>query len=70
MIDRGDGDMMIVSRLLQDEKEDWHKQLDSLIWHYNNVVNKSVGLYVVNANKDQDHVMELVLYYMNQYKGD
>ncbi len=67
MIDRGDSDTMIVSRLLQDEKDDWYTQLDTLIWHYNNITNKDVQLYKVNANNDLDSVVELVLYYINRY---
>lgn len=38
MLDRNDSDTMIISRLLEDEKEDWFKEIDSLVWHYNNIV--------------------------------
>lgn len=69
MIQRGDSDTSIVSRLLQDEKDDWYKQLDALVWNYNNIINKDVQLYNVNANNDLDGVLELVLYYMNKYTG-
>lgn len=70
MIDRHDSYMMIVSRLLEDEKEDWHKRLNSLVWHFNNIVGKNVELYNINANGDQKCVMELVLYYINRIMGD
>ena len=69
MIDRHDSDMMIISRLLEDEKNDWFKKLDSLVWHYNNIIGKDVELYNVNANNDPNMVMELVLYYMNKCVG-
>lgn len=67
MIDRHDSDMMIISRLLTDEKEDWYKKLDSLVWQYNNIVGKYIQLYNVNANGDLKSVLELVLYYMDRY---
>lgn len=68
MIDRGDSDMMIISRMLQDEKEDWLNQLDSLVWKYSNIFGKNVCLYSVNANGNLDSVLDLVLYYMNLRK--
>ena len=67
MIDRGDSDSMIISRLLQDEKDDWLKQLDSLVWKYANIIGKDVQLYNMNANGNLQNVMDLVLYYMKQY---
>ena len=70
MIDRGDSDMMIISRLLQDEKEDWHKQLDSLVWKYANIIGKDVQLYSINANSDLNNVLDLVLYYIKRYMED
>lgn len=70
MLDRNDSDMMIISRLLQDEKEDWYKQLSSLVWHYNNIVGKDVELNNINANTDIKSVMGVVLYYMQRYKED
>lgn len=70
MIDRGDSDMMIISRLLEDEKFDWFKKLDSLSWHYNNIIGKDVQLYEINANGDSKNVLGLILYYINRYTGD
>lgn len=70
MIDRGDSDVSIISRLLQDEKDDWHKQLNSLVWHYAKLENKVVDLYQVDANKSLTDVMEQVLYYMNKHMED
>ena len=65
MIDRGDSDMSIISRLLQDEKDDWFKQLDKLVWNSSHVLKKNVDLYPVNANGDKKSVLEMVKYYMD-----
>lgn len=70
MLERHDSDAMIISRLLEDEKDDWFKKLDSLVWHYNNIIGKNVDLYNINANSDPKCVMELTLYYMNKYMED
>lgn len=70
MIERHDSDVIIVSRLLEDEKLDWFKKLDSLVWHYNNIVGKDVQLYDINANGKPEDVMDLVLYYMRRYTGE
>lgn len=70
MLDRHDSDMQIISRLLQDEKDDWYRQLDSLVWHYVKIENIVVDLYQVDANKDLAGVINQVLYYMNRYEED
>lgn len=70
MINRNDSDMAIISRLLQDEEEDWFKQLDRLVWQYGHVMNRNVELHCANANGGQTDVLELVLYYMNRYMED
>ncbi len=64
MLDRHDSDMAIVSRLLQDEKDDWFKQLDHLVWHYSHIVRRDVDLYSINVNGSQAAVLEMVKYYM------
>lgn len=68
MIDRGDSDMAIISRLLQDEQDDWFKKLDHIAWHYNNIVKRDVDLYSINANENQSGVLEMVRYYMEDAK--
>lgn len=68
MLDRGDSDMTIISRLLQDEKDDWFKELDHLVWHYQHIVVRDVDLYSINANGNQDNVLEIVRYYMEDSK--
>lgn len=70
MINRNDSDMAIISRLLQDEEDDWFKQLDKLVWQYGHVMNRTVELHCANANNDQSQVLDLVLYYMNRYMED
>lgn len=64
MINRDDGDMVIISRLLQDEKDDWFKQLDHLVWNYSHIFKRNIDLYSINANGDKDTVLEMVRYYM------
>lgn len=70
MIERNDSDMSIISRLLQDEKYDWFNKLDSLVWHYSNIENKSVDLYAIDANKSLTDVMEQILYYIENRMGE
>lgn len=64
MIDRGDSDTMVIARLLQDEKENWYKQLESLVLKCANTIGKNVQLYNINANNDLNQVLDLVLYYI------
>ena len=66
MFERGHNEEFIVSRLLDDEKDDWYKQLDSLVWHYAKLENKIVNLYQVDANGNVSDVVEQVLYYINK----
>ena len=66
MLDRGDSDMMIISRLLTDEKEDWWDKLDFLTWHYKNIVKKNVVAYSIKANDDIQNVFERVFYYIEE----
>lgn len=70
MLDRHDCDTAIVARLLQDEKDDWYKQLDSLVWKYANIIGKNVHLYSANANNNLKQVLELVLYFMKRHTED
>lgn len=64
MLERGDCDTQIVARLLQDEKDDWYKQLHKLIWYSANVQEKNVRIYEINANQQQSKVLNDVLRYM------
>lgn len=67
MLDRGDSDMNIIARLLQDEKDDWYHKLDALVWHNANINGKDVKLHSVNANGGRADVLKMVLHYMRQY---
>lgn len=68
MLDRNDSDMAIISRLLQDEKDDWFSQLDHLVWKYNHIIGKNVNLHSVNANGCKNAVLEMVRYYMEGFE--
>lgn len=68
MINRDDSDMSIISRLLQDEENDWFNQLDHLVWYYEHIVGKNITLYSVNANSDKSDVFNMVRYYMEGEK--
>ena len=70
MLDRGDSDSNIISRLLEDEKSDWYNQLDSLTWRYNHILGKNVELHSVNANGNETAVLEMILFYMNRDQED
>lgn len=52
MIDRGDSDMAIISRLLQDEKEDWRDKLSDLVWYHRIHYNRRVMLFDMYADDD------------------
>ena len=66
MLDRGDSDTQIVSRLHNDEQFDWHDKLNKLVWDYSKLHNRNVELYKINANNNKENVLELVLYFMNK----
>lgn len=61
MVDRGDSDHAIVSRLYQDEEYDWYDKLHKLVWHYKNNLQRNVELYKIDANKSQEEVIQDVL---------
>lgn len=67
MIERGDSDMAIISRLYNDDTQnDWYSQLDKLVWHYKNLENMDVTLKKIDANEDVGNVLEQVLYHINK----
>ena len=65
MIDRGDSDMAIISRLLQDEKEDWSGKLNSIVWTYKTCYGREVCMYTMYA----DDVLESVIDRAKRYMG-
>lgn len=68
MLGRGDSDMQIVSRLLQDEKYDWYDQLSKIVWHHANNENINVSLFNINANGALSDVLSKVVNHMNNHK--
>jgi guanylate kinase len=66
MVERGDSDMSIVSRLHNDEQFDWYDKLNKIVWSHSKLQEKNVELYKINANSSKANVLELVLYYMHK----
>lgn len=64
MIDRGDSDMSIISRLLQDEKEDWSDELNDVVWHNSTYYNNLVYFFDMYADDDLTTVVTRVERYM------
>lgn len=60
MIDRGESDMRIISRLRTDEEYDWHEALLKLEYYYNIILNRDVLLYVADANKNKKEVLQQI----------
>ena len=70
MIDRGDSDTAIVSRLYTDEEFDWEKALNKLVWNYKNNMGKNVEMYVINANVELEDVLKQVKHYIKITEED
>ena len=71
MVERGDSDMQIISRLHSDDTpDDWYRQLDKLVWKYKNIDFGNVELYRINANTDIEDVLEQILYYMKKNESE
>ena len=66
MLDRGDSDMQIVSRLHSDEQFDWYDRLNKLVWDHSKLHDRNIELYKINANYAQIDVVDQVLYYINK----
>ena len=62
MVERGDCDSAIISRLHADEQYDWLEKLNSIEWCFRH--DRIVRLHVVNANLSQEKVAEEVLWYL------
>lgn len=70
MIDRGDSDTAIVSRLYADEEFDWEKALSKLVWNYKNNMNRDVEMYVINANVELEEVLSQVKHHLKVTEED
>lgn len=64
MIDRGDSDSNIISRLHTDEQYDWLERLKDISRALGGGTGKYVELHVIDANKTQKEVAEEVLWYL------
>ena len=60
MRNRGDSDSNIISRLLQDEKEDWSDELNDIIWSRRAYYNRNIWLFEIYANAELEHVVSKV----------
>ena len=63
MVDRGDSDSAIISRLLQDEQYNWFDKLDEIVWKQKHLYGTNVSLHKVYADDGIEQVMKRVLFY-------
>lgn len=70
MIDRGDSDVAIISRLLEDEKEDWHNKLNDITWYYRTYHDRIIYIYDMYADDDLASVVTRVERYMGGWVSD
>lgn len=64
MIERGDCDTAIVSRLIEDEKFDWIAKIYKIILQYENISYNDV--ITINADVELNNVLKQVLYYIKK----
>lgn len=64
MVDRGDSDSAIISRLRTDEQYDWLKKLRSITWDLGKRAGRNIWLQEIDANKTQKEVAEEILWYL------
>lgn len=62
MIERGDSDNKIISRLLEDEEDDW---ITDLRQTRNSAKHTNVSLYVLDANKSASDVVAQIFFFIN-----
>ena len=62
MLERGDHDNKIISRLLEDEKSDWLKTLRKTESRYEDT---NVEMFVLDANKSTSDVIDQILFFIN-----
>jgi guanylate kinase len=67
MMNRGDHDIQILSRIYNDEEFDWEGQLNKIAWHYKNNLERNVNLHTIDANVDVATVLARVVNYMALY---
>lgn len=67
MIERGDHDSQILSRLYVDEEYDWFEKLNKIICNYKFKIRRDgrdVRLYTINANKELSDIVEQIMWYV------
>lgn len=62
MLERGDHDNKIISRLLEDEKSDWLKNLRKTEGRYEGT---NVEMFVLDANKSASDVIDQIFFFIN-----
>lgn len=65
MMERNDSDMSIVSRLYTDERFDWENELNKLVWHYKNNMNRNISMRTIDANEDIKYVLGKITNFIN-----
>ena len=63
MIERGDCDSKIISRLLEDEKDDWLKTLRKIEDKFGDEL--GVKVYSIDANKSTSNVIDQIQFFIN-----
>lgn len=64
MMERGDSDSAIISRLYVDEEFDWLKKLNDITFYIGSRHGRNVHLFVIDANKKQEDVIDQVMWYL------
>ena len=64
MIERGDCDSAILSRLHTDEQYDWFERLKNITWDLGKRMGKNIMLFTIDANKEQADVVHQVIRYL------
>lgn len=70
MIDRGDYDAQILSRIYNDEEFDWENQLSKIAWNCKYNLSRDVNLHTIDANADIVSVLARIVNLMATYVGD
>lgn len=65
MMERGDHDSAILSRLYVDEEYDWLKRLKNVTFDLGKKRGKDIYLFVIDANQKLSNVAEQIMWYIN-----
>ena len=64
MLERGDHDTKIISRLHNDEQYDWFERLLHIVNIDCNCNSPQTNIYVIDANKTQEDVVDQIMWYL------